>query len=157
MSERVKLLQAATFDLVHELLPAPLELRRSEDDAGCHHMEIVAVVAGSEPMAVWRDWHSPRYEKNYDVGKVSGLQPDFAFAGDAIEKFFSDLQAEVTVRKRASDELAARKAAEAEQRKRAAIEAVRLQLQGAASYRSPAAPRSVLPAGLTDGFAGRGW
>jgi hypothetical protein len=117
-------MQAAGKDLATELLPAPFKLWYSDHSTGCQ-MTIVADV-DKELVPVWRGsiWYSSIYNFN-ERGKISGLQPDFAFAKDVIDKYFADLQIAVDVRRRARDERRAKEAAEAEERKAAGIDAVR--------------------------------
>jgi len=131
MSERVRLMQAAGRDLATELLPAPFKLWYSDHSTGCQ-MTIVALV-DKEWLPVWRGsiWYSSIYHFN-EMGKIAGLQPDFAFARDVIEKYFSDLQSAVDARVRARDERKAAEAAAAQERKAASIDTIRRQLQGAA-------------------------
>lgn len=124
MSERVKLMQYAGRDLATKLLPAPFKLWYSDHSTGCQ-MTIVADVGG-EAVPVWRGsiWYSSIYHFN-ERGKISGLQPDFSFAKDVIEKYFADLQSEVDARQQARDDRLAKEAAAAEERKAAGIDAVR--------------------------------
>lgn len=133
MSERVKLMQRAGQDLCMKHLPVPFKLWYSDHSTGCQ-MTIVADVAG-EQVPVWRGsiWYSPTYYFN-ERGKIAGLQPDFAFAKDAIEKYFADLQADVDARTRARDERRAAEAAAAQERKASGIEAIRRQLLGATTH-----------------------
>jgi hypothetical protein len=124
MSERVKLMQAAGRDLATQLLPAPFKLWYSDHSTGCQ-MTIVADVGGN-PVDVWRGslWYSHIYYFN-ERGKIAGLQPDFAFAKDVIDKYFADLQSAVDAKRKARDERLATDAAEAQARKSADIEAIR--------------------------------
>jgi hypothetical protein len=97
-------------------------------------MTIVADVDG-EKEPVWRGsiWYSSIYNFN-ERGKIPGLQPDFAFASDVIEKYFTDLQSVVDARLQARDERMAKQAADAQERKSAGIEAIRRQVQGATTH-----------------------
>ena len=91
-------------------------------------MTILAKV-DTQDVPVWRGsiWYSSIYEFN-ERDKISGLQPDFAFAKDVINKYFTDLQSEVDSRRKARDDRRAREAAEAQDRKTAGIEAIRRQV-----------------------------
>lgn len=133
MSERVKLMQEAGRDLSTKLLPAPFSLWYSDHSTGCQ-MTIVAKV-DTQDVPVWRGsiWYSSNYEFN-ERGKISGLQPDFAFAKDVIDKYFADLQSEVASRRKARDDRRAREAEEAQDRKSAGIEAIRRQVTGATAH-----------------------
>jgi hypothetical protein len=128
-AERTKLLAQAGKDLAKKLLPEPFELWYSDHSTGCQ-MTIIAHGNG-DPLIVWRGsiWHSSIYEFN-DRGRLGGLQPDFEFAKDIIEKYFADVKAAVEERERAA---AARRADRELARvvsRRNAIEDVRRQLQG---------------------------
>ena len=122
-AERTNLLSRAGRALAERLLPKPFDLYFSDHSTG-RQMRIQA-----KGLTVWQGsvWHSPGYEFN-DKGHHPGLQPDFEFARDAIEKYFADVQAAVTERdEMRASEAAARTEATAEQ-KRADIDAIRQQV-----------------------------
>jgi hypothetical protein len=89
-------------------------------------MTIVTAVPGKAPLPVWKGsiWHSSIYEFN-DHNDVPGLQPDFSFARDAIEKYFSDVQSAVEKRAAATADGRAAREQTAETERQSIIDATR--------------------------------
>ncbi len=128
-AERVKLLQKAGRHLSEVLLPEPFSLWYSDHSTGCQ-MTIVAR-RDHDHLPVWKGsiWYSSTYEFN-DRDDVAGLQPDFAFAKPVIEKYFADLEAEVSRLAADRDRQNAERAAAAAKSKRDFLESIEQQLRG---------------------------
>lgn len=122
-AERTKLLQRAGRDRATRLLPPPYQLWYSDHDTGCQ----MTIVAKDMPVWCGSIWYSHIYEFN-DHKKIAGLQPDFAFAKDAIEKYFSDVEADLSLALKKRDEQKAAEAANAEAKKRADLAEIRSQI-----------------------------
>jgi hypothetical protein len=124
--ERTNLLRRAGRTLATDLLPKPFLLWYSDHDTGCQMTIVAPAEDGRMPLPVWKGsiWHSSIYEFN-DRDDIGGLQPDFAFAKDAIEAYFTEVAAEVSKREKAAAERRAERAREESEAKQRAIEDVR--------------------------------
>lgn len=122
--EQCRLLRKAGTELAESLLPAPFILWMGWHDTG--HQPTIVAKANGETLYVWRgsEWFSSIYELN-DQGHRAGLQPDFGFAKEAIDKFFADLTEAVERREAARIERQAREGEIANAKRLAAVDAIR--------------------------------
>ena len=129
--ERTNLLARAGREMAERLLPAPFRLWHSDHDTG-RQMTIVTEGPNGTWLMVWKGsvWHFSTYEFN-DRDDIPGLQPDFAFAKPAIDKYFADVRAEVDTRDAERARAQAARDARYEQDRQAAIAAVRQQIGAA--------------------------
>lgn len=122
--DQCRLLRRAGTELAESLLPSPFILWMGWHDTG--HQPTIVAKANGETLYVWRgsEWFSSIYEFN-DRGHRAGLQPDFDFAKDAIDKFFADLAEAVERREAARVERQAREAEMASAKRLSAVDAIR--------------------------------
>ena len=122
-ADQTKLLARAGRDVATKLLPEPFSIWHEDHSTG---IQMTIVTKAQPAQIVWRGsiWHSSIYEFN-DHGHIPGLQPEFEFAREAIDKYFRDLRD--AVEKRAAEYKAIQDAREqeAKAKKQSAIEATR--------------------------------
>jgi len=96
--ERTRLLALAGRNLAAELLPKAFALWFSSHDTGCQ-MKIVTAIEGKPQLTVWQGsiWYSHCFEFN-DRDDIPGLQPQFGFARETIDRYFKSLAQAVAAR-----------------------------------------------------------
>ena len=79
---------------IEKMLPEPFRLAVSDHSNGCQ-ISIIATMPGHEAMTAWRssEWYSHIYEFN-ERGKICGLNPEFSFAKETLDRFFDAVRAE---------------------------------------------------------------